>query len=79
MQDEIEALRDHLDAVAGAQLAMMTALSVTLTPYKKNPQALEALRHALEDIRAGLLASSASDRKIHHFDEVAETLLESLS
>lgn len=66
---------EHLDATAGAQLAMMVALKLLLTPYKGNQQAIAALQSELERNRSSLLASAASDYKIHAFDETAETLI----
>lgn len=76
---ELDAIKRHLDAVAGAQQAMMTALSLCLVAYRGSPQAVAALTTALEAAKANILSSSASDYKIAAFDEVAESLIESLS
>lgn len=69
----------HLDATAGVQLAMMAALKLLLTPYKGNQQAIAALTSELEEHRALLLSSSASDYKIEAFEAAAGSLLEVLS
>lgn len=71
--------RAHLDATSGAQLAMMVALKLLLTPYKGNQQAIDALQTELERVRASMLASSASDYKIHAFDEAVETLIATIA
>lgn len=73
--EEFAQLRYHLDATAGAQLAMFTALAAVLAPYKGNQLAIASLSSALEGQKAGLLASSASNYKIDAFDETAESLL----
>lgn len=69
----------HLDATAGAQLAMLPALKLLLTPYRGNAQAIAALESELEQMRAHLLASNASDYKIQSFEETAESLLSVLT
>jgi uncharacterized protein (DUF1786 family) len=63
---------------AGAQLAMLVALKLLLTPYRGNQQAIETLRDELERMRAMLLASPAEERKLHAFDEAAESLIQAV-
>lgn len=75
----LEQIEYHLDAVAGAQAAMFAAIGYLLSVHKGNPQATAAVASALEQMKAGLIASVATDYKIHSFDEMAETLLEILS
>lgn len=79
MSDQIAAIKDHLDVVAGTQIAMATALKLVLTSYKAHPDAINALRNELEEMRASLLASSASDRKLEAFEGCAESLLAALT
>lgn len=67
--------RHNPEDSAGAQLAMMAALKLLLTPYSGNEQARAALEAALETIRASLLASPSEDRKLQAFDEAAESLI----
>jgi len=75
-EHELESMRHHLDGVAGAQLAMNTALKLLLTPYRANAQAEQALRMELERVKADLLGSPfASEEKQRGFDEAAEALL----
>lgn len=61
---------------AGAQLAMIVALKLLLSPYRGNPEAIAALESELERMRALLLASPAEERKLQAFDETAESLLQ---
>ena len=61
---------------AGAQLAMLVALKLLLTPYRGNSAAIGALESELEAMRAVLLGSSAEDRKLQGFEATAESLLE---
>lgn len=61
---------------AGAQLAMIVALKLLLSPYRGNPEAIAALESELERMRASLLASPAEERKLQAFDETAESLLQ---
>jgi hypothetical protein len=61
---------------AGAQLAMIVALKLLLSPYRGNPEAIAALESELERMRASLLASPADERKLQAFDETAESLLQ---
>lgn len=75
---EIENIKSHLDAVAGAQMAYSTVISVMLTPYRGNQLAIETLRNGFEAARANLLGSISSDQKIAAFDGVAETILQVL-
>jgi tripartite-type tricarboxylate transporter receptor subunit TctC len=77
MSDSAQTL--HLDHVAGAQIALMAAVQLLLTAYKGNQQATAALATELEERRADLLSSSASDQKIQAFEDMAESLLECLS
>lgn len=76
---EIERIKYHLDAVAGSQLAMQISVSFLLTRHRGNQEAISALRQVGESTKANLLASQASDYKIHAFEETLETLIESLS
>lgn len=61
---------------AGAQLAMLVAVKLLLSPYRGNVEAVSALEKELEQMRALLLASAAADRKILAFEETAESLLQ---
>lgn len=61
---------------AGAQLAMLAAVKLLLTPYRGNTEAIAALESELERTRALLLASPAEERKVAAFDEAAESLIE---
>ena len=76
---EIESIKYHLDAVAGAQLAMQISLSFLLAQHRGNQQVIDAIRESGESTKANLLASQASDYKIRAFEEVMETLIESLA
>lgn len=76
--NDMDEIRHHLDAVAGAQLAYTAVLASLLTPYKGNPQAIASLENDFEASRAGLLGSVSSDYKIAAFDMTAETILELL-
>ncbi|MES2148623.1 MAG: hypothetical protein V4508_02410 [Pseudomonadota bacterium] len=67
------------DAVAGAQSAMMAALTVCIEICKGNPQVAEAIAASLEHTRANLLASQGSDRKLEVFDSIAESLISRFS
>lgn len=69
----------HLDATAGAQLALVVAVKLLLTPYKGNSAAHAALQEELESMKADLLGSHASDYKIEAFEAMAESLLEVVS
>jgi hypothetical protein len=60
---------------AGAQLAMLVALKLLLTPYRGNAAAIEALEDELERMRADLLATASEERKVYAFDETAEALI----
>lgn len=75
----IEGIEHHLDAVAGAQTAIIVALSFLFEAHKLDPQAIAAMTNGLERTRANLLSSLASDYKIEAFDSVAESLLTKLS
>ena len=70
---------EHLDATAGAQLAMMVALKLLLTQYKGNQQAIDALQSELELMRTELIYSNASDYKRNAFEEAAGTLIATIS
>ena len=61
---------------AGAQLAMMVAVKLLLTPHRGNDAAIVSLESELERMRALLLASPAEERKLAAFDETAESLIE---
>ena len=70
-------MADHVpDDSAGAQLAMLVAIKLLLTRYRGNPQAVQSLDIELEAMRANLLASAASDRKVVAFDTTAKSLRE---
>jgi len=60
---------------AGSQLAMVVALKLLMTPYRGNSQAIAEMELELEHMRALLLASPGSDRKLNAFNETAEALL----
>nr|WP_143028913.1 hypothetical protein [Massilia sp. PDC64] len=77
-EDELAQLRYKLDAVAGAQNALTCAINLLMVPYRGNSAAIAALQGGLENVRSSLLASSASDYSIQAFDEIAESLIESL-
>jgi len=70
-----ERLQDHLDAVAGTQLAMMPALAALLRERKDDPAFAAALQADIERMRSNLLASVSRDRKIEAFEETAKILL----
>jgi hypothetical protein len=72
---EIEIIRHHLDAVAGTQLALVTATKLLLSSYQGNSQAEYALQEELERMKSNMLHSSSSDYKIEAFDEAADALL----
>jgi len=63
---------------AGAQLALIAAVKLLLSAYRGNDQALQALTAELESMRANLLATSCTERKLHAFDEAAQGLLQAL-
>ena len=79
MGDDLDRIRFHLDAVAGAQLAMMAAFGVLLARHKGDPQVLAAVRLAGEHLKCDLLNEKVSDYKIGAFDATLESLLESLA
>lgn len=64
--------------VAGAQLALIVAVQLLLSPHRGNAASLAALESELEAMRARLLASPAEERKIAAFEDMAETLLTTL-
>jgi hypothetical protein len=76
---ELESIKFHLDSVAGCQLAMQVSVSFLLAQHRGNQEAISALRQVGESTKANLLASQASDYKIHAFEEMMETLIEALS
>jgi hypothetical protein len=63
---------------AGAQLAILVAVKLLLSSHKGNSQAIAALESEMERMRADLLASRASDRKLEAFEVAAEALLEAV-
>ena len=60
---------------AGAQLAMIVALKLLMTPYRGNAQAIASLEEGLEQMRANMLASHSSEQKLEAFNETAEALM----
>lgn len=76
---ETDPIKFHLDAVAGAQLAMLNAVRLLLVPYRGNQKAIAAFQEDLERDKANLLASQSSDFKIRAYEETMETLIEALS
>ena len=64
---------------AGAQLAMLVATQLLLSQFRGNEAVSNALTSELERMRALLLSSQASDRKIAAFEAASESLLESLN
>jgi len=63
---------------AGAQLALIVAVKLLLSAYRGNDGAASALSDELERMRADLLASGATDRKLEAFEETATSLLQVL-
>lgn len=63
---------------AGAQLAMMAAVKLLLTPYRGNAEAIAALESELEQMRALLLGSPAEEQKLTAFEVAAESLIETV-
>lgn len=61
---------------AGAQLAMIVALKLLLSPYRGNPEVIAALENELERMRSLLLASPSEERKLTAFERTAESLLQ---
>lgn len=61
---------------AGAQLAMLVAVKLMLSQHQGNLAVLRALEGELERMRATMLGSSSSDRKLEAFDAAADALLE---
>lgn len=61
---------------AGAQLAMFVALKLLLTPYRGKAEAIKALEDELERVRADILASGSTDRKLDAFNIAAEGLMD---
>lgn len=60
---------------AGAQLAMLVALKLLLSAYSGNSEAKNALDNELERMRADLLGTASSERKLLAFNETAEALV----
>ena len=79
MSTDSERARYHLDAIAGAQLALMVAVKLLLSAHKGNSQAIAAMANELEDARSLLLGSPASEYQIAAFEAAAESLIEVLS
>lgn len=75
---DLESLKDQVEVIKGAQHALTYAVNMALMPYRGNAQAAEALAGALESAKASLLASNSSDRSIQAFEEIADTLVQSL-
>ena len=63
---------------AGAQLALVVAVKLLLSAYKRQPKAIDLLTNELERMRADLLGTSSTDRKLGAFNDMAEALLDVL-
>ena len=74
-----ESERQHLDAIAGVQIAMIAALSALLKQHKGNQTVLDELQTRLTLAQNDLIYSSASDYKSSMFEQTGAALLELLS
>ncbi|WP_173066565.1 hypothetical protein [Sulfurimicrobium lacus] len=72
---ETEAIRDKLEALAGSHAALFAAVGVLLQQQYGNRKIIASLEEALENSKASLLQSSATDRQIAAFDDVALLVL----
>lgn len=72
---ETEAIRDKLEALAGSHAALFAAIGVLLQQKYGNNNMIAALESALENSKASLLQSPATDRQISAFDDVARLVL----
>lgn len=64
---------------AGAQLALAVAVNLLLSRHRGDARMVKALEEGLEHMRAHILASSSTERKLQAFEEVAETLQATIS
>ena len=78
LRTELEKTRHHLDATAGAQLAMMSAMALLLSPHKGNLATAHYLRDEKNRVHAALLGSSSTDYKIHAFEETMDSLIQAI-
>jgi hypothetical protein len=77
--NELKTFRDHLDAVAGAQIAQSIILNVLMQNLRRDERVIEFVQGEAERMKAELLGSHASDSKIRNFDEVIQAYLEALA
>jgi hypothetical protein len=75
----LEQIENHLDAVAGTQLAQSLILHLLSDRLKGSPGVVEFLRKESESMKASMLASNASDEKIRYFDEMIQSYVEALA
>jgi hypothetical protein len=73
--NETEAIRDKLEALAGSHAALFAAVGVLLQENYGNSKMIASLLAALENSKASLLQSPASDRQVSAFDDVAQLVL----
>ncbi|MCA3041252.1 MAG: hypothetical protein ING37_11695 [Rhodocyclaceae bacterium] len=66
----------HLDAVAGAQLATFAAVVVLLKRQSTDPGLIPDLQAAFERLQSAALGSQSSDYKLQALAESAEALLQ---
>lgn len=67
---------EHLDAVAGTQLAMFAAVIALLRRQAGDPELISDLQASLEQLQAAALGSQSSDHKLQALAESATVLLE---
>lgn len=68
---EVQALRDRLEALAGANTALFAVLGVLLMRHHGDPAVIAALEDALENGKASMLQAPVSERQLEAFDATA--------
>jgi hypothetical protein len=77
-QEELKAIRAHLDAVAGAQIAMSVVVRMLLGRYRGNKVARSALEFNLKLALADVLGTGSSDEKLRGFEQARDALLKAV-
>jgi hypothetical protein len=77
--NDSKTFRDHLDTVAGVQLAQTLMLNFLLRQLRRSPESASAIQAAAERLKSSLLASNTSDSKIRAFDEAVLGYIELLT
>jgi hypothetical protein len=70
----LKVLRDQMDVMAGAQVAMAVGLNLLLTGIREHPDLGRVLHAELEGAHARMLSGTSTDAKIEGFDIVAKSM-----